>query len=94
MSYEPDITDEGFEDIERILDSLSPERRTAALDALDEAFLRLAANPQLAGRGPVGRPTFFFHFAIGGTHYHWAATFRYSEDETKIVVTHVYRPRM
>jgi hypothetical protein len=94
MSYEPEITDEGFEDVEHLIASLPPERRGLALDALDDAFLRLAANPKLASKGPVGRPTFFFSFEVGGTHYRWAATFCFSEDETKVIVTHVFRPTL
>lgn len=94
MSYEPDITDEAFEDVERLIESLPQERREAAFDALEMAFVRLAANPKLGSRGPLGRPTYFFHFEVGGTHYHWAATFCYSQDETRIVITQVYRPTM
>lgn len=94
MSYEPDITDEAFEDLTRIVDALPVERQEAALTAVEDALLRLATNPRLGVRGPLGRPTYFFRFEIGGTQYHWAATFRYSEDETKIVVTQVYRPTM
>ncbi len=94
MSYEPDITDEAFEDLQRIIESYTPERQSAVLDALDEALVRLAANPRLGIRGPLGRPTYFFTFEIGGTRYHWAATYCYSQDETKIVVTQVYRSAM
>lgn len=94
MSYAPDITDAAFEDVERLLDSLPPERRGRALDALDAAFERLAANPRLAGKGPVGRPTFMFQFVIDGVHYYWAATFAYGEDEQTIWITHVYRPAL
>jgi hypothetical protein len=92
MPYDPDITNEAFEDVERLIDSLPAERRSRAIDALDEAFIRLAANPRLASKGVIGRPTFFFRFEIDGVGYHWAATFCYSEDEKKIIITQVYRP--
>jgi hypothetical protein len=53
---------------------------------------RLAANPRLAFPAVIGRPTYFFRFEIDGTQHHWAATFCYSQDETRIIHHHARLP--
>lgn len=45
-------------------------------------------------RSTLGRPTYRFQFVVHGVHYHWAATFKYAEDEGTIVITHVFRVAM
>jgi hypothetical protein len=75
VSYELAIADEAFEDIERLIDSLPEARRAEAVAGVDEALQRLAANPLLAPKLNLGRPTYRFQFTAGGVGYHWAATF-------------------
>lgn len=91
MSYELVIADEAFEDADRLIRSLPESRRAEAVDGVDQALQKLAANPLLASTVNLGRPTYRFRFEAGGVAYHWAATFRFSEDESQIVVTHVFR---
>ncbi len=91
MSYELDIADEAFADLERLIESLPEPRRAEAIDGIQAALLTLTANPMLAGKQSLGRPTYRFRFTAGGVGYHWAATFAYSADETRIIITHVYR---
>lgn len=52
---------------------------------------KLVANPQLAARGILGRPTYRFGFKAQGVGYHWAAIFKYSQDERFLVVTQLYK---
>lgn len=91
MSYELAITPEAEQDLKRLISSLPKHRRKAALDAVPEQLEKLAANPSLAVRSTLGRPTYRFSFRAGGVGYHWAATFKYSEDERQIVITHLYK---
>jgi len=42
-------------------------------------------------RSAYGRPTYRFHFTLDEVGYHWAATFKFAEDERTIVITHVFR---
>lgn len=92
MSYALEITDEARDDLERLVDSLPAARRPEAIDGVDVALSRLAANPGLASGRHLGRPTYHFEFLSGGVSYHWAVTFQFSEDERAIQVTHMYRP--
>jgi hypothetical protein len=91
MSYALDIADEAVEDLEKLLDSLPSARRADAIEGVDVALQKLAANPFLAPRRHLGRPTYHFQFTAGGVGYHWGCTFRFSEDEKGIQITHIYR---
>lgn len=91
MSYELEIADEAFTDLSRLIKSLPPGRQDEAIEGTDAELQKLAANPLLAPKVHLGRPTYRFHFKAGGTGYHWAATFVFSEDEKRIIITHVYR---
>lgn len=91
MSYALDITDDAADDLNRLIASLPADRRADAFNGVETALDRLAANPRLAVSQHLGRPTYRFSFRAGGVGYHWAATFQYSEDESTIQVTHVYR---
>jgi hypothetical protein len=42
-------TDEAFEDADRLIRSLPESRRPEAVDGVDQALLKLAANPLLSG---------------------------------------------
>lgn len=91
MSYELAIAPEAEEDLNRLIESLPKRRREAALDGVVTELEKLAANPSLAVRSMLGRPTYRFSFVADSVHYHWAATFKYAEDERTIVITHVFR---
>lgn len=91
MSYELAITPEAEQDLARLIDSLPAKRRGAALDGVVMELEKLAANPGLAVKSTVGRPTYRFSFMAGGVRYHWAALFKYSPDEKSIVVTQLFR---
>lgn len=91
MSFELQVSEEAIEDLHQLIDSLPTPHRRDALNGIDAALERLAANPLLATRGHLGRPTYHFEFRAGDVHYHWGCTFRYTEDESGICVTHVFR---
>jgi hypothetical protein len=91
MSYELALTEVAADDLLALLESLPAGRRADAINGVETALLNLAANPQLAQHQHLGRSTYRFQFLAGGVQYHWGATFCYSEDETHIQVTHVYR---
>ena len=91
MAYALDLADEAADDLRGLIESLPSARRRDATDAVENALLRLAANPRLAQAGPLGRLTYRFSFVAGGVHYHWECTWCYSQDEEHIVVTHIYR---
>ena len=94
MSFELQVSDKAIEDLHALIDSLPHKHRRDALDGVEAALERLAANPMLAAKGHLGRPTFHFHFRADGVHYHWGCTFAYTEDESGIRVTHVFRAAM
>jgi len=91
MSYVPELTDVALEDLKNLIDSLPSSRRRDAIDAVEAALTKLAANPGLAQREHLGRPSYRFGFAAGGVTYHWGCTFKISEDESRIVITHLFR---
>ena len=91
MSYELGITPEAEQDLTRLIDSLPAKRRGQALDAVLAELEKLAANPGLAVKSTIGRPTYRFSFIVDRVRYHWAALFKYSPDEKAIVVTQVFR---
>jgi len=91
MSYELAITPEAEQDLARLSDSLPSKRRGAAFDAVLAQLEKLVANPALAVKSTVGRPTYRFSFVADRVRYHWAALFKYSPDEKAIVVTQLFR---
>lgn len=92
MSYGLDIAIDAELDLQRLVDALPEDRRDLALPEIHRALEPLAANPKLAANSSrtLGRPTYRFRFDVGGVRHHWAATFRYSEDEETIVITHIF----
>jgi hypothetical protein len=91
MSYELLVSDEAGDDLRALIDSLPASHRRDALNGVDSAVARLAANPMLAQRKHLGRPTYHFQFVAGGVTYHWGCTFVHTQDETSIRITHIYR---
>lgn len=94
MSYEPELTDEAVADFHALVESLPSARRRDARDAVEKTLTRLAANPQLAQRQQLGRPTYQFQFRAEGVAHHWGCTFAFDEDELRIRITHIYRVGM
>ena len=90
MSYVLDLSDVAAEDLTALIESLPSSCRRDATDRVEEALQRLAANPLLAQRIHLGRPTYHFTFVAEDVHYHWGCTFCYAEDETSIQVTHIF----
>jgi len=91
MSYELAIAPEAEQDLARLIDSLPPKRRGPALDAVLVELEKLAANPSLAVRSTIGRPTYRLAFTVDRVRHHWTALFMYSADERSIVITQVFR---
>lgn len=91
MSYELAIAPEAEEDLDRLISSLPQRRRGPAFDAVLAELDKLAANPSLAVRSTLGRPTYRFSFVADNVGYHWAATFKYAQDERTLVITHIYK---
>ena len=91
MSYALAIAPEAEQDLARLVGSLPAEIRVPALDAVLEQLEKLAANPALAVRSTVGRPTYRFSFVVDDVRYRWAALFEYSPDERSIVITQLFR---
>lgn len=91
MSYELGITPEAEQDLTSLIDSIPAKRRGPALDAVLTELAKLTANPGLAVKSTMGRPTYRFSFTVDRVSYHWAALFKYSPDEKAIIVTQLYR---
>lgn len=91
MSYELKLTNRARNNLIALIDSLPTSRRADAINEVETALLKLAANPLLAPRQHLGRPTYRFQFLAGGVRHHWGATFSFSEDETCVRVTSIYR---
>ena len=85
------ITDVAEQDLHRLIDSLPASRRRDALEAVDEATQRLAANPRLAQQLYLDRRALHFGFRAAGVDYHWGAAGVISEDEASVVITHFFR---
>jgi hypothetical protein len=66
MSYALEITDTASEDLLALIESLPANRREDAIEGVDVALQKLAANPLLAPRQHLGRPTYRFSFVAGG----------------------------
>jgi len=90
MPYALEFTDIAAEDIENLVLDLPWTRREKALDAIQASCEAFAKRPQFRTR-PYGAPSFALEFKVSGVTYWWAATYRLSEDETTIYITHVFR---
>lgn len=91
MSYALAIAPEAEQDLARLVDSLPPKRRGPALDAVLVELEKLAANPSLAVKSTLGRPTYRVSFTVDRVRYNWAAIFKFGLDERAIVITQLYR---
>lgn len=85
------IAPEAEQDLARLIDSLPERRRERAFNAVLAELEKLAANPSLAVKSTLGRPTYRLSFTIDRVGYHWAALFKYSPDERWIVITQLFR---
>ena len=93
MSYALVIAEEAADDLLALVESLPSSRRADATEAVYRELARLSANPLPKAREYLGRPAHEFTFKAGGVTHHWGATYRLSEDETSLVITHVYKVR-
>lgn len=94
MSYKLAITPEAAADLDRLVASLPATRRSVALEAVLAELQLLAEDPSLAAKRRIGRPSFRFKFVAEKVGYWWEATFQYSQDESAIVVTHLFKIRL
>ena len=94
VSYKLAITPEASADLDRLVASLPATRRSIALGAVLTELQLLAEDPTLAVKRRVGRPSFRFKFVAEDVGYWWEATFQYSQDESTVVITHLYRIRL
>ena len=69
MSYELAIAPEAEEDLDRLISSLPRRRREPAITAVLAELEKLAANPSLAVRSTLGRPTYRFSFEVDRVGY-------------------------
>lgn len=90
MPYALKFADTAAEDLGRLVDSLPLRRRARSVDAIEAACLAFAERPIRRSTGG-GAPHFPLHFTVDDVHYHWVATYRLTEDETTVIITHVFR---
>jgi len=91
MSYALAIAPEAEQDLARLIDSLPSRRRGRALDGVLAELEKLAANPKLAVKSTLGRPTYRVSFVVDRVRYNWSAIFKFAVDERTIVITQLYR---
>lgn len=95
MSYALVIAEEAADDLLALVESLPSSRRADAVEAVDRELARLSSNPLPKARSYFGRPAHEFTFKAEGVTHHWGATYTISEDETSLIITHVYKvPRI
>ena len=90
MPYALKFANTAAEDLGRLIDSLPLRRRARAIDAIEAVCGAFAQHPivRSARRDP---PHFPLHFVVEDVHYNWVATYRLTEDESVVVITHVFR---
>jgi hypothetical protein len=93
MSYALDIPEEVVEKLDKLIESLPSSQRADAIEAVEHELTRLCSNPLLRAKDHFGRPAHEFTFRAAGVTHHWGATYRISEDETSLIITHVYQVR-
>jgi hypothetical protein len=91
MSYALVIADEAADDLAELIASLAPSARAVAIEALDFELNRLSSSPLPRAHDHYGRPAHEFTFKAGNSTYHWGATYKISEDERSLVITHIYK---
>jgi hypothetical protein len=91
MSYALEIADEAADDLLALIESLPSSQRADAIEFIDAELQRLASEPLPKAREYFGRPAHEFTFRASGVTHRWGATYRISEDETSLVITHVYK---
>ena len=93
MSYALVLADQAAAKLEKLRDSLPSRQRADAIEAVDKELSRLCSTPLPRAKDFFGRPAHEFRFQAGGVTHHWGATYRLSEDETSLVITHLYKVR-
>jgi hypothetical protein len=91
MAYALAFANTAIEDLNRLVDSLPSSRQDEAVDEIERVVLAFADRP-VHRRGRTGSPPSFpIHFRASGTLYYWTGTYRLSEDETTLIITHLFR---
>ncbi|SRR6266581_2938854 len=91
MSYALEIADEAAEDLLALIESLPSSQRADATDAVEVELNRLTSDPLPRAKEHLGRPAHKFTFRTGAITHRWGATYRISEDERSLVITHIYK---
>lgn len=91
MSYVPELTDEAFEDLERLLDSLADDLREPIITAVEALLGGYAADPSTLPRSVGPHPFAPLDFQADGLSFRWGMTYVFSQDEKRIQVTHIFR---
>lgn len=91
MSYALAIAPEAEADLARLIESLPAKRRGEAIDNVLAELGKLAANPELAVKSTLGRPTYRLSFTAARVRYHWTALFKFAVDERTLVITQIFR---
>lgn len=93
MSVSLHVTDLALESLGELADSIAPDHWAELEFAVDAELQKFAANPLLASGPILKRPIFRFSFTVSGVSHHWAAVYRWTEDEETIVITQFFRSR-
>ena len=91
MPFALGFTDTGADDLLRLIESLPHARQEEALEAVERACLTFAASPQHSPSSSFAPPSFRVDFAAGGVRHYWVATYRITEDERSLEITHLFR---
>jgi hypothetical protein len=92
LSYIAEISEGAENDLRKLIASLPADRQYEATWRLAECFVEIAEDPIRKYRNsPNGEPAVSIEFVVGDTRYYWEATFQFSQDETQMIFTHVYR---
>lgn len=94
MPFALSLSQTAREDVGNLVSTLSVGRRAEAIGAIERCCLEFATKPRYYPARYEGPPTFRLTFSAGGTTYYWVAAYQFSEDETTIIVIHVFRVGM
>ena len=93
MSYALVIAEQAADDLLALVESLPSSRRPDAVEAVESELPRLSSNPLPKAREYLGRPAHEFRFKVQGVTHHWGATYKITEDEASLIITHIYKVR-
>ena len=91
MSYEPELTDVAVEDFNNLIESLPSSRRRDATDAVEAASDQARREPWPRATRVPWTTLLPLQLQGGRCGESWGCTFKISEDETRLVITHIFR---